>query len=153
MRSPIKSKASGGRLNLFFLEMIIVLLFFSIASAVIMKTFVTADRVSRDSGRLERMSFCAQSAAEIFSDTGSISETAELLFGIKTEEATEISVPVNNKCIYNPTDFSGYMTMSIVGSEYEGRLLTLQITFTDEDGEVLYEIYSGSYRNEERTVL
>ena len=152
MRSPIKSKPDGGRLNLFFLEMIIVLLFFSIASAVIMKTFVTADRVSRESGMLERMSFCAQSAAEAFSSTGSISETAEILFGVETGEVSEITVPVDNKCTYNPVNFSAHMTMSIEDSEFDGSLLTLHVTFTDGDGKVLYEIYSGFYRTEESVV-
>ncbi len=44
MKSPIKAVPAGGRLNLFFMEMIIVLMFFSIASAVILNAFAASGR-------------------------------------------------------------------------------------------------------------
>ena len=81
MRSPIRSTPGKGRLNLFLLEMIIVLLFFSVASAVIIRTFVAADKLSSENIRLERMSFCAQSAAESFSVNADLGKTASALQG------------------------------------------------------------------------
>ncbi len=156
MRSPIKSVSRGGRLNLFLLEMIIVLLFFSIASAVILKAFVAADRMSAENIRLERMAFCAQSAAELFSETGGISETAERLFGIDSEsfeEATRIDIPLNEDCTYSyMEDAEIFMTMQVTYSEYEGRYKTAHIFFKDSDGNMLYEINAASYIPE-RTVL
>lgn len=156
MRSPIKSVSRGGRLNLFLLEMIIVLLFFSIASAVILKAFVAADRMSAENMRLERMAFCAQSAAEIFSETGDIAETAEILFEIDSERfegATRIDIPLDEKCGYSYLkDASLFMTMKITESEYEGRFKAMNISFTDDEGNMLYEINAASYIPE-RTVL
>ncbi len=156
MRSPTKSLTGEGRLNLFLLEMIIVLLFFSIASAVILKAFVSADRISAENIRLERMAFCAQSAAENFSVTADIAETAEALFGIdpeKFESATRIDIPLDKACNYAYlTESSLTMTMQIINSEYEGRLRTLHIFFKDDDGNMLYEINTAAYVPE-RTVL
>jgi len=156
MRNPTKSVSRGGKLNLFLLEMIIVLLFFSIASAVILRAFVTADRVSAENIRLERMAFCAQSAAETFSVTADIAETAEVLFGIesdKFENATRIDIPLDNECGYSYLkEAKVFMTMQIVNTEYEGRLRTLHIFFKDEDGNMLYEINTAAYVPE-RTVL
>ncbi len=156
MRSPTKPLHSGGRLNLFLLEMIIVLLFFSVASAVILKAFVTADRLSAENIRLERMAFCAQSAAETFSVTADIAETAETLFGIdpqKFENAARIDIPLDKECSYSYLrDAEIFMTMQLVNSEYNGRLRTLHIFFKDGDGNMLYEINTAAYVPE-RTVL
>ncbi len=145
MDSPIKAKRAGTAFNLFFVEMMIVLLFFGIASAVILKTFVTADRISRESSRLEKMSFCAQTAAETFSRTGNLSETAEVMFGIKTDSVSEITVPLDESCSYSPADSDLLLTMTVCGEEYDGRLLELRISFSDKDGGVLYEVSSGAF--------
>ena len=156
MSSPTKSVSIGGRLNIFLLEMIIVLLFFSIASAVILKTFITADKVSAENIRLERMAFCAQSAAESFSANADLAETAEMLFGIapeKFENASRIVIPLDEECGYAYlTDADLFMTMQITGSDYNGRLKMLCISFSDENGNLLYEIDSAAY-TPERTVL
>ena len=156
MRSPAKSVSGGGRLNLFLLEMIIVLLFFSIASAVIIRTFVAADKLSTDNIRLERMSFCAQSAAEAFSETADIGKTASLLFGIDSADnrnTTRIDIPLDEKCGYAYMKGSSLtMTMQLVSTDYDGRLKNLRIFFTDKSGELLYEINAAAY-TPERTVL
>ena len=156
MRSPTKAIPHHGKLNLFLLEMIIVLLFFSIASAVILQAFVTADRVSAENIRLERMAFCAQSAAEGFSATADLGETAEALFGIEHEKfsgASRIEIPLDEECGYAYlTEASIFMTMQITDSQYEGRLKTLHIFFRDDDGNTLYEISTAAY-TPERTVL
>lgn len=157
MRSPTKAMpANKGKLNLFLLEMIIVLLFFSVASAVILRAFVAADRISAENIRLERMAFCAQSAAESFSVTADIAETAEALFGIgheKFENATRIEIPLDDKCEYSyMKEASVFMTMQITESKYEGRLRILNISFKDDEGNILYEINAAAYVPE-RTVL
>lgn len=163
MKSPIKAVPAGGRFNLFFMEMIIVLLFFSIASAVILKTFAAADRTSGESGRLERMAFCAQSAAEIFSANGSLEDTAEKLFGdispqilaVDTEEGgiEMLTLSLSESCEYSPDEPSVFMTASVSHEEYGGGLLkTLHIKFEDENGGELYSMTSGAYLPRERTV-
>lgn len=159
MKSPIKAVPAGGRLNLFFVEMIIVLMFFSIASAVILNAFAASGRLSRESGRLERMSFCAQSAAEIFSETGSLSETAEKLFGAEigsefpyTEEHIMIEIPLDESCAYSLESSSVRMYMTVSEREYEG-LYQLYIKFIDNDSsQLLYEFLSGAYIPEKEGV-
>ncbi len=144
MKSPVRPARGEGRLNLFFVEMIIVLLFFGIASAVILRTFAASDELSRESGRLERMSFCAQSAAEIFSETGSLPETAEKLFGIEAEDASKIVIPLDEKCGYSPTEAALYLTMTVTDGSAEN-LSEISISFSEKDGDALYEIKSGAY--------
>lgn len=53
--------------NLFFIEIIIALLFFSISGAVIMKVFAVADGKTRRSALLEDIVITAQSIAELYS--------------------------------------------------------------------------------------
>lgn len=151
MRSPIKAAPAGGRQNLFLVEMIIVLLFFSLAAAAILRTFAAADSLSRESGRLERMSFCAQSAAELYSETGSLSETAEMLFGLDTEDANTVTIPLDGQCRYSVSDASLYMSMTAVKGKRDG-LSELHIAFSDKDGETVYEIKSGAYLPEKEEV-
>lgn len=144
MRSPVKSVSKGGRLNLFLLEMIIVLLFFSIACAVILNAFVTADRISASNIRLERMAFCTQSVAEVFSETGDISETAETLFGITSENVSRITVPMDNECRYSPAAADIFMTVSIVETDFDGAFRTAEISFSDADGAPLYSVQTSA---------
>lgn len=146
MKSPIKLTKKRGRLNLFFMEMIIVLLFFSIASAVILRSFAGSDKLAKDSRLLESAVFRAQSAAEIYSGTGDLSKTAETLFPSYTAadgELSRITVPIDGKM---------YMIMSETAEEYGGGTLKkLEIVFRDDDGETIYETGSGAYISE-RTV-
>lgn len=163
MRSPMKSAPAGGKLNLFFMEMIIVLFFFSIASAVILNAFAASDRLSRESGRLERMSFCAQSAAEIFSETGSLPQTLEKLFGSNSYEilnidlegggyGSQVRLPLTEECAYSPENAELYMLVSVTGEE-PGGLAEMHIVFTDgSDGEALYTITAGAYLPRKGTV-
>ncbi len=163
MKSPIKAAPAGGRLNLFFVEMIIVLMFFSIASAVILNAFAASGRLSRESGRLERMSFCAQSAAEIFSETGSLPKTVEELFGSNPYEirggdfegggyALQVRLPLTEECAYSPENAELYMLV-LVRSEEPGGLSEMHIVFTDgSNGKVLYTIMAGSYLPRKGTV-
>ncbi len=160
MKSPIKAVPAGGRLNLFFVEMIIVLMFFSIASAVILNAFAASGRLSRESGRLERMSFCAQSAAEIFSETGNLPQTLEKLFGSNSYDIRggdlegggydfQVRLPLTEECAYSTENAELYMLVSVSGEEPEG-LWKMNIAFMDGSGEVLYEICSGAYVPYER---
>ena len=87
MNKQIKSSPKRSNSHLFFVEMIIVLLFFVIACAVVMNMFVHSDKLSRESERLEKMTFYSQSAAEIYSETGSAAKITEMLFGISSAYA------------------------------------------------------------------
>lgn len=156
LKSPTKPRAKAVRFNLFFLEMIIVLLFFSIAAAIILKSFAMSDRLAKSSRRIESMAFCAQSAAEIFSETGSLEDTAEMLFGdvssqilaIDTEAggAETLTLTLSDDCKYFPNGKSLYINMSVTGEDYSGGVLkTLYINFEGANGELLYSMTAGAY--------
>ena len=67
-------------INLFFTELIIALLFFSISGAVILNVFVTADKRSRSNAEKENAMICAQSIAEMYSETGNADEALKTVF-------------------------------------------------------------------------
>ena len=67
-------------INLFFTELIIALLFFSISGAVILNVFVTADKRSRSNAEKENAMICAQSIAETYSETGNAREALKIVF-------------------------------------------------------------------------
>ncbi len=143
MKSPMKPVRSEGKLNLFFVEMIIVLLFFGIASAVILRSFAGSDRMARESRETENMAFLAQSAAEIYSGTASIDETSELLLSENKYMRRYSSGALRTVLI---TDTDVFMTMEEASEEYGGGTVkTLMISFSDEDGRTLYEMETGAY--------
>lgn len=165
MNSPTKSRAKAVRFNLFFLEMIIVLLFFGIAAAVILKSFAASGDLANRSRRTEAMAFCAQSAAEIFSKTGSLSQTVEDLFGSDTAEIlhadlddggyiSEATIPLTESCEFSPQSPKIFMTVTETSEQYDGGVLKmLNIKFSDSEddgGEELYAITSGAYIRQER---
>ena len=150
MKSPIKSIGKKGRFSLFFMEMIIVLLFFSVAAAIILRSFAASDRLARVSRRLESMTFCAQSAAEIYSRTASVSETAQLLFDesglVFIDGVSAVRIPVSSECKYSPAAPELFMTM-VETEEYceNGRFMKLEIIFSDSRDETVYKVESGAY--------
>ena len=162
MKSPIKPRAKAVRFNLFFLEMIIVLLFFSIAAAVILNSFSVSNGLAQKSRRTEAMAFCAQSAAEIFSETGDLSQTVEELFGNGSAEIlsadlddgsyiSEATIPLTESCEYSPQDPEIYIILTETAEQSNGGALkTLSIRFENTDKEELYKITSGAYIPDER---
>lgn len=66
----LKGDKSRRPTNLFFIEIMIALLFFSISGAVIMKVFAAADGKARKSALLEEVVIMAQSVAELYSVSG-----------------------------------------------------------------------------------
>ena len=149
MKSPIKAIAKTERFNLFFIEMIIVLLFFCIAAVVILRAFAVSDRLARESRQMESMAFCAQSAAELYSETYSLSAAAEEMFGISgMGGASQITVPLNDRCVYSVKDPALFMTMTETKENMGGGVLfTLYIGFENSEGETVYEVSSGAYKS------
>ena len=67
--------------NLFFLELIIVLLFFSISGAVILKMFATADILEEKNSLSGKAIADAQSVAELYAVTGDMRGAMVKIFG------------------------------------------------------------------------
>ena len=137
----MKSNAKGSSFTLFFIEMAVMIVFFGLSAAVVMRVFAESSVMASESERSEQMAFCAQSAAEIFSGCGDIEYTSHILFS-----AYEDKIPVDENCAYSPDDPKMYVSMTETDEEYPaGILKTMKITFTDINGKCLYEVTSGAY--------
>lgn len=118
--------------NLFFIEIIIALLFFSISGAVIMKVFAVADGKTRKSALLEEVVITAQSIAELYS-CGNDAETA-VRQALKDDSIGDLSaVPIED----------GKVTLS-VSERREGEMRRLSMTFT-LDGSEIYSLECSKY--------
>lgn len=140
----MKNNARGSAFTLFFIEMAVMIVFFGLSAAVVMRVFAASSVMTSESERNERMSFCAQSAAEIFSGCGDIEYTSHILFSIYDDR-----IPVDERCAYSPDDPKMYVSMTETDEKYPaGILKTMKITFTDTNGKCLYEVTSGAYIHE-----
>ena len=136
MGGGIKKKSQSGFTGLFYIEMIIVLFFFMIASTVILNAFVAADDISKESGVLERMSFCGQTAAESFAVSGNASEAVNAAFGAALGEESFAVIPLNEKCEYSAD--GAYE--AVVSVSEEENVTVLEIRFNNKKGEQIYSI-------------
>lgn len=127
--------------GLFYIEMIIVLFFFMIASAVILKAFAAADEISKESDMLEHISLCSQTAAEKFALSGDASEAVKAAFGADIGSGTAAVIPIDEKCAYSVDGgFEAAVTV------HEEKLVpVMEISFRKSGGkELLYNIrFSG----------
>lgn len=122
------NKITKRPLNLFFIEMIIALLFFSISGAVILSVFAGADRKSRESETLERVIVFSQSIAEVYSENGNAEETIRLV----TSECGSLDESITLSSSEEKIDSSA------------GTLSRLTVTFTENDTEI-YRFTCAAY--------
>ena len=85
MRAVSERKAGIKTANLFYIELIIALMFFALASAAILNVFFAADKRQKLSTMTERSVICAQSLAEAYSVSGDIQFALENTFGSGVE--------------------------------------------------------------------
>ncbi len=142
--NKIKGKAKIGSANLFFIELVIVLLFFSFSAAVILRIFAAADHKQEQSDLTESTLICAQSVAEAFSVSGSVSQTAQLVFGIENDFSDTAEIRLNNNLQpYKNGDISLFLSKE--SSETSaGNLSYLTMKFVDGDTEI-YSLKCASY--------
>lgn len=131
--------------NLFFMELIIALLFFSISGAVIVKVFAAADRRSRLNAEKEQAMICAQSIAEVYSTLGNADEALQTVFSEKAELSDDVyTLILDSK--YHP-DSDG--TIKMCASEKRektasGELSRLTVSFVS-DMDDLYSLECAAY--------
>ena len=77
----LKRKTGKIPLNLFFIELLIVLAFFSISGAVILRMFVAADRNAVRSAAIEGAMLDVQSFSEVYAVTGDMKTAADRVYG------------------------------------------------------------------------
>lgn len=133
-------------INLFFTELIIALLFFSISGAVILKVFASADNKSQQSLKKENAIICAQSIAEVYSETASVEETFKVVFSNNGDfdENGIFSIVLDNYC-RPAADGKILMTASEQREKtVSGSMSHLTVTFVCGDKE-LYSLVCTAY--------
>ncbi|MBQ8171383.1 MAG: hypothetical protein IJZ95_05295 [Oscillospiraceae bacterium] len=147
-------KAELKHSNLFFIELMLVLLFFSISAAVILQLFVAADNRQKQSDRIEMAVICAQSVAEAFSVSGSLADCVGVVFGGMAcgDDIHQLEVKLND-------DFAaasdGNIILSLSENEKStqaGTLSRLEMTF-EYNEEEFYTIGCTSYTPRQGGVL
>lgn len=123
--------------NLFLVEMIIAMLFFSISGAVILNVFAAADGKMRRSGTGDGAVLCAQSCAEAYSLKGNVREMVELVFGdFETAADGSLRVALDDRC--RPSA-EGALTLVISESGEDsaaGTLKTAELVFMRDNEEL-----------------
>lgn len=138
---PLKSYVHRP-INVFFVEVIIALLFFSISGAVILKIFAVADHRSRKSASLEKVILTAQSISEVYSSTGDLKKSMETVFGGSYN--TYDTILLNSDC---QLDDNGKITLVTAQSRTElkgGVISRLTLVFSSENTE-LYSVSCAAY--------
>lgn len=138
----VNKKAALRPANLFFVELIIVLLFFSFSTAVILQVFAAADKRQKVSTVTENAIICAQSMSEVYSVTGSMEEAIALTFGEEYRSVASDGELLLDSSFKPTGDGIVELTFYEMGQTTEaGRLSQLKVSF-NLIGEK--ELYSAS---------
>ena len=133
-------------INLFFTELIIALLFFSISGAVILNVFVTADKRSRSNAEKENAMICAQSIAEVYSETGNADEALKTVFSQLPEFDENIGAYTMRLDSYCRPAADGKMIMSAEEKREKtasGVLSDLTVSFSNGEEELFLLVCSA----------
>ncbi len=133
--------------DLFFVEMIIALLFFSLSGTIILRVFAAADMQAKKSSVGESAVLCAQSAAEAYSVYKDAEKAAEAVFGRKfaLDGNGEITVNLDASCKVS-ADSDGITLILRESSEEtaSGKMSTLGMTFVYGEEEI-YSLTCAAY--------
>ena len=133
-------------INLFFTELIIALLFFSISGAVILRVFASADKRSRANAEKENAMICAQSIAETYSEFGSADEALTTVFSESPEfDGNIYTIRLDSYC--RPAgDGKIIMTASEEREKtVSGELSDLTLSFSNGESE-LFSLVCSAYK-------
>lgn len=138
--------------SLFLMELILAILFFSIASAVCVQFFVKSHLLSRDSNALNHAVNECANIAEVLDTADSLSECRELLNqlypegtypditqGTETREA-EITLYYDEAFLPCHTEASLY-TLDI-HIDHSGQMLIADMEFCDKNSDMLYQLHA-----------
>ncbi|MBQ7564325.1 MAG: hypothetical protein IJT16_10085 [Lachnospiraceae bacterium] len=142
----MKQKNAGT--SLFLMEMIIIVLFFSVSSAVCVQAFVNSHLIDRKTQELNHAVYAAQSVAEVMKGTDGTIES--LLSAYPEAKAAE-----NGLSLYYNSEFKScngsdpHLSYLLEASlSREGTLETIQISvIKTEDQSEIYALTATKYRN------
>ena len=144
LKTAIKKRHT---VNLFFTELIIALLFFSISGAVIFRVFVSADKKTRESMKKENAIICAQSIAEVYSETADIDKTFDIVFsdsGVQKSD-TERGITLDKYCKPAADGEISLTVSELREDKASGTLSRLTLVFTSGDEEI-YSLECSAYK-------
>ena len=145
LRSVVKKRRP---VNLFFTELIIALLFFSISGTVILRVFASADKRSRANAEKENAMICAQSIAETYSEIKNAGEALMTVFSQECEFDEGSGVYTIKLDSYCRPAADGIITMSAAEDREKtlaGELSELTVTFSNEEKE-LFSLVCSAYK-------
>lgn len=135
------------RSTLFLMELILAILFFSIASAVCVQMFVKSHLLSKESRELNHAVIWCESMAETFYGcNGDLSKVSEILSspGLVKETSEELQICYDKEFKETSLDNAAYMVSGKLSSDED--LLTLNITCVDlYNNNTFYEITATLY--------
>lgn len=134
--------------GLFLLELMIIILFFAVTSAVCVQLFVTAHLTDLHSSDLNHAVLEVQSAAECFKEGGTSNELCALL-GAKLNNDGTISVRYDKDWNRSLTGENCPYTLHITDRSTTGGMLSASVSMHKED-ELLFEVTVQRYMHDRR---
>lgn len=138
--------------SLFLMELILAILFFSIASAVCVQFFVKSHLLSRDSNALNHAANECANVAEVLDTADSPAECAELLNHLYPEgtypdtsrdtEAAEIEITLCYNEAFLPCSTEAAVYTLYIHISHLEQMLTADLEFCNEASNVLYELHT-----------
>lgn len=126
------------RSSLFLIELILAILFFSLASAVCVQVFVKAHFISQSAAELTLGANCASSAAEVLTHTDGSYEAFKELFPQAQEDDGEFYLCYDQDGkICEEEDAVYYLRIQEAASD---NIRSAHILFTDKSGNCLYRL-------------
>lgn len=121
---------------LFMMELIAVILFFSLSAAICLKVFTEAKLISDNGRNIGKATAIIQSCAEVYKSVGgNINETAEILDADINDNRLELYYDGNwNECCSNPV-----FTITLRGTEDLSDVTVAEITAA-ENGVGFYSV-------------
>lgn len=140
-----KQKIQVRRANLFFIELLIALLFFSISAVIMLRVFAAADNKQKTAALTEKSIICAQSLAEVYSVSGNLSRSVYMTLGVDGVSGDELTLVLDDEL--SPAESGAVqltMQETVLGDTAAGRLSQLDIAFTAGETE-LYSLTCKAY--------
>ncbi len=143
----LKRVTSFKSVNSFFIEIIIVIFFFTISSAVIIQIFACAYQRNNQTDTLNTSILKTQTVCESFSSSGDINSALRGLFGESADtylSDKSISIPINDKWEVTP---NGNFIFTVSLSQKPcpaGNMIMAKFTVI-ENSKILYEATSSIY--------
>lgn len=146
--SKLAGKFINRASNLFFVEIIIVLLFFCLSGTIVMRAFAAAQLQAQKSSIQENIDLCAQSLAEAFSQYGSMEEAASAVFGkdLAADQTGSCEIYIDQNCRITASS-EEYIKLILSQSNTEtnaGSLNELTMYFS-YNGEELFRLTCSAY--------